>query len=49
MQWLTPVNAYATFGGHRLTTGGEGVWNAPEGAYSYIRLDVVSVEYNVRP
>lgn len=48
MRWSTPVKAYATFGGHRLTTGGEGVWDAPDGEYSYIRLEVISVEYNVR-
>jgi hypothetical protein len=49
MRWSTPVRAYATYGGHRLTTGGEGIWNAPGGEYSYIRLEVVSVEYNARP
>lgn len=48
MRWSTPVRAYATYGGHRLTTGGEGVWTTAEGEYSYIRLEVISVEYNVR-
>lgn len=49
MRWSTPVRAYATYGGHRLTTGGEGIWTAAEGEYTYIRLEVSSVEYNVRP
>ena len=49
MRWSTPVRAYATYGGHRLTTGGEGVWTTTDGEFSYIRLEVVSVEYNVRP
>ncbi len=48
MRWSTPVSAYATFGGHHLPTGGDGVWYAPDGTYSYIHFEVRSVEYNVR-
>ena len=48
MRWSTPIGAYRAFGGHRLTGGGDGVWDAPGGSYSYIRFEVVDVEYNVR-
>ncbi|HEY5490998.1 MAG TPA: hypothetical protein VIK25_07355 [Gemmatimonadaceae bacterium] len=32
---------------HRLTGGGDGVWDAPGGSYPYIRFEVVDVEYSV--
>lgn len=49
MRWSTPSAAYRTFGSHRLTGGGDGVWDAPGGPYPYIRFEVVAVEYNVKP
>ena len=47
MRWSTPSAAYRAFGTHRLTSGGEGVWDAPGGPYPYIQFEVVAVEYNV--
>lgn len=32
---------------HRLTGGGDVVWDAPGGSYPYIRFEVVDVEYSV--
>lgn len=49
MRWSTPSAAYREFGGRHLTAGGEGVWDAPDGSYPYIRFEVVAVEYNVEP
>lgn len=49
MRWSTPSGVYRTFGSHRLTGGGDGVWDASGGSYPYIRFEVVAVEYNVVP
>lgn len=49
MRWSTPNGPYRAFGRHRLTGGSDVVWKAPAGSYSYIRFEVVAVEYNVGP
>jgi hypothetical protein len=47
MPWSTPLSDYREFGSHRLMTRGEGVWHAPAGDYSYLRLDLDAIEYNL--
>lgn len=46
-RWSTPSREYRAYGRHRLTAGGDGVWDAPGGSYPYIRFEVVDVAYNV--
>ena len=45
--WSTPVQSYGEFGGVRVPTSGEAVYARPGGDYSYIRLRVTEVEYDV--
>jgi hypothetical protein len=47
MRWSTPVGNYRAFGAHRLMSRGEGIWHAAAGPYSYVRLELDSIEYNV--
>lgn len=47
MRWSTPVRDYRQFGPRRLATRGEGRWHAPEGAYDYLRFELVDIAYNV--
>jgi hypothetical protein len=47
MRWSTPVRDYRTYGQHRVASRGEGRWHSPSGEYTYIRLEVESVEYNL--
>ena len=45
--WSTPVQSYGEFAGIRVPTSGEAVYARPDGDYSYIRLRVTEVEYDV--
>ncbi|MCA1781607.1 MAG: hypothetical protein LC679_05330 [Intrasporangiaceae bacterium] len=45
--WSTPVGSYGEFDGVRLSTSGEAVYTRPSGDYSYIRLRVTDVEFDV--
>jgi hypothetical protein len=45
--WSTPLSEYAEFNGLRLPSKGEGVWHLEDGEFSYIKLTVTDVEYNV--
>jgi hypothetical protein len=47
MRWSTPLGDYREFGPHRLMAGGEGIWHAPAGDYSYLRFVLDAIEYNV--
>ena len=47
MRWSTPLGDYREFGSHRLMARGEGIWHAPAGDYSYLRIDLDAIEYNV--
>ncbi|MEP7346580.1 MAG: DUF6544 family protein, partial [Gemmatimonadaceae bacterium] len=46
MRWSTPLTDYRDFGLYRLMSHGEGIWHAPAGEYSYLRLDLDAIEYN---
>jgi hypothetical protein len=46
-RWSTPVSAYRDFGGVRLASRGEATWRMPSGEFSYVRLEILSVVYNV--
>jgi hypothetical protein len=46
VRWSTPLGPYRAFGAMRLSSGGEARWHEPEGAYAYIEIEILDVEYN---
>ncbi len=46
-KWSTPISEYGEFNGIRVPVKGEGVWLLESGDFSYIRLEVTDIEYNV--
>jgi hypothetical protein len=50
MRWSTPISDYKLFGQRRVGAHGEARWHAPapEGEFSYARLDLLEIEYNIR-
>lgn len=49
MRWTTPTSRYATFEGRRVLTRGAARWEAPAGAFVYLELDLLRIEYNLAP
>jgi hypothetical protein len=47
-RWSTPLKDYKDYNGIRISSGGEAVWTLPEGDYSYGRLTIKDVRYNVK-
>lgn len=47
-RWSTPIKDYKDYNGARISSGGEAVWSFPEGEYSYGRIDIKEIEYNVK-
>jgi hypothetical protein len=45
--WSTPVDEYGEFDGMRLPVQGEAFWHTPDRDFSYIRLRIVDIEYNL--
>ena len=45
--WETPMTRYGEFNGLRLPVEGEAVWRMSSGDFSYIRLEITALEYNV--
>lgn len=45
--WSTPITAYGEFGGLRVPVEGEGIWKYDSGDFSYIRLRITEIDYNV--
>ena len=46
VRFSTPVGDYRSFEGRRVVTRGEGRWHPPEGAFTYIELELVAFEVN---
>ena len=46
-RWSTPVNAYLDYHGINISSGGEAVWTLPEGDFSYGRIKIKEIQYNV--
>jgi hypothetical protein len=44
--WSTPISGYGEFNGVRIPTQGEGVWNLSSRDFSYVKIEVVGIEYN---
>jgi hypothetical protein len=47
MPWSTPVQGYKHFGPRRLGTQGVGRWHPKEGAFDYLRYELVDIAYNI--
>lgn len=47
LPWWTPVSAYATFGDFELVSAGEAQWEDPRGPWTYAKVQVLDVQYNV--
>lgn len=48
-RWSTPLRNYRERNGLKLPSGGEAVWNLPEGDYSYIKFtNIKEVKYNCK-
>ena len=47
-RWSTPLHTYGNLGPRRLTTGGRGVWHAPdpEGTFTYLEYNLDALAYN---
>ncbi|MBU1173778.1 MAG: hypothetical protein KKH72_00085 [Alphaproteobacteria bacterium] len=41
--WQTPVGGYETFNGITVASGGQAVWQTPDGPFAYIELKVTSI------
>ena len=46
--WETPMTDYGEFNGLRLPVKGEAVWKMSSGDFSYIKLEITDLEYNMR-
>lgn len=46
LTWRTPISAWADFHGLLLPQRGAAVWERPDGAFSYIELDITDVVQN---
>lgn len=47
--WSTPLRGHRAVNGRRVPTAGEAVWHEPGGAWTYVTLELVDVEYDVAP
>lgn len=45
--WSTPITAYGEFDGIRVPTAGEAVYAREDGDFSYIRLEITDIDYDV--
>ncbi|MBN1369819.1 MAG: hypothetical protein JW954_06245, partial [Dehalococcoidaceae bacterium] len=44
--WSTPLSEYIEINGMYLPVKGKGVWNLEAGDFTYIRLELIRIEYN---
>ena len=47
LPWWTPISEYGEFNGVRIPVAGEGVWEEDWGDFTYVRLRITDIEYNV--
>lgn len=47
-RWSTPINDCKDYYGTRIPSGGEAVWSFSEGEYSYGRINIKEIKYNVK-
>ncbi len=46
-RWSTPVRWYTQVDGRRVATLGTGRWHGPEGEFTYLEFELVTIDYNV--
>ncbi|UCH88456.1 MAG: hypothetical protein JSV49_09350 [Thermoplasmata archaeon] len=46
-KWSTPVRNYKDFNGRKIPTYGEAIWHTPDGDFTYFKLDLKDIKYNV--
>jgi hypothetical protein len=44
--WSTPIKEYREINGIRFPVKGEGVWKLSSGDFTYIKLEIIDIEYN---
>lgn len=44
-RWVTPLHDYRDYGGVRLASRGEALWEMPDGPLEYGRFELVEIEY----
>ena len=49
LPWSTPIDGYGVFSGIQVPTRGTGVWDYPDGPFSYIDLEIIDIEYVPAP
>ena len=47
-RWSTPMKNYKDFGGRRVATQAELIWDTPGGKFVYGKFDLLEIEYNCR-
>jgi hypothetical protein len=47
-RWSTPMRNYREFDGRRIASHGEASWRLPPSEFVYARIEILSIEYNVR-
>lgn len=47
VRWSTPISQYKNINGFNLATYGEAIWNFPDEDFTYIKLNIKDVSYNV--
>jgi hypothetical protein len=46
-KWSTPVKNYKDFKGRKIPTYGEAIWHKPDGDFTYMKVDIKKIEYNL--
>jgi hypothetical protein len=49
VRWRTPVRGYRAFGPRRVMTTAEARWEPASGAFTYLELELVAIDYDVLP
>ncbi len=47
-RWETPIKSYQEFNGIRIPVSGEGVWKLASGDFTYIKVEIVDIAYNIK-
>lgn len=47
IKWSTPVSGYKNFNGYNLASTGEGIWHYEDRDFSYIKMNIKNVHYNI--
>jgi hypothetical protein len=47
-KWSTPVQRYLDFNGIKVPTHGKAIWHTPEGEFTYMKIDLKDIKYNIK-